>query len=289
MSVNMPNSKESKVLGSCHGQTPLQETRRGDLLDNGVFNNNKGVFKLESTHLMFELSHPERLKILSKLREKHMRLSELSKSMAVTTAEVSRHTERLVKAKLVEKNGDNYYRLTPFAFMILTEYSNIEYLTQNLDFFMHHNLTTLPRELHWFTAMADGELVEGALEVTSQIWDHNVGAKKFIYVISDQIMRAMVDITCKKIDSGVVVKKIYSSDAKIPSEYFKRNKENHEIRTMDDIPLALIVTDKNAGFSFRGENGNIDFSTSLKGDNENFRRWAAAVFEYFWKKAKPLL
>lgn len=244
---------------------------------------------MESTSLMFELSHHERLKMLNMLRKKRMRLSELSKSMDVTTAEVSRHMERLVKNKLVEKNGDNYYRLTPFAFMILTEYSNIEYLTQNIDFFLHHNLTTLPRELQWFAAMADGELVEGALEVTSQIWDHNVGAKKFIYVISDQIMRAMVDITCKKIDSGVVVKKIYSSDAEIPPEYLKRTKENHEIKTMEDIPLAMIVTDKSAGFSFKGENGNIDFSTSLKGDNENFRRWANVVFEYFWKRGRPLL
>jgi predicted transcriptional regulator len=238
---------------------------------------------------MFELSHPERLKILYMLKEERMRLSELSNSMDVTTAEVARHIERIVKAKLVEKNGDNYYKLTPFASMILTEFSNIEYLTQNIDFFIHHNLTTLPPELQWFAAMADGEMVEGALEVTSQIWDHNVGAKKFIYVISDQIMRAMVDIACEKIDSGLVVKKIYSSDAEIPPEYLKRNTENHEIRTMENIPLALIITDKVAGFSFRGENGHIDFSTSLRGDNENFRRWANAVFEYFWKRAKPRL
>jgi predicted transcriptional regulator len=238
---------------------------------------------------MFELSHTERLKMLGMLKDKPKRLSELSKSMDVTTAEVSRHMERLVKAKLVEKNGDNYYKLTPFAFMILIEYSNIEYLTQNIDFFLHHHLTTVPPELQWFAAMAEGELVDGALEVTSQIWDHVNGAKKYIYVISDQIMRAMVDKTCKKIDSGVVVKKIYSHDAEIPVEYLKRTKKNHEIRILNDIPLALIVTDKDAGFSFRGENGNIDFSTSLKGDNESFRRWANAIFEYFWKKARVRL
>ncbi len=244
---------------------------------------------MESTSLMFELSHPERLKMLHMLRGNPMRLSELSKMLDVTTAEVSRHMERLVKTRLVDKNGDNYYRLTSFAYMILTEFSNIEYLTQNIEFFLHHNLNGLPPELQWFGAMADGEMVEGALEVTSQIWENNVRAKKYIYVISDQIMRAMVDIICEKIDSGMIVRKIYRTDSEIPPEYLRINRDNHEIRTMDEIPLAMIITERDVGISFRGENGHIDFSTSLKGENEEFRRWASSIFEYFWKKAKPVL
>jgi predicted transcriptional regulator len=238
---------------------------------------------------MFELSHQERLKMLNILKEKSMRHSELSKSLDVTPTEVSRHLERLVKAKLVKKNGDNYYGLTSFASIILTEFSNIEFLTQNIDFFLNHNLTLLPPELQWFAAMADGELVEGALEITSIIIDYNEESKKYIHVMSDQVMRAVVDLTCKKIESGVDVKKIYSSDAAIPPEYLKTNNENHEIRTLEDIPLAMIITDKRAGFCFRGENGHIDFSSILVGENDIFRRWANAVFEYFWKKAQPIL
>jgi predicted transcriptional regulator len=121
------------------------------------------------------------------------------------------------------------------------------------------------------------------------MWEYNVGAKKYIYVISDQLMRAMVDITSKKIDEGVVVKKIYPKDISLPPEYTSRTGDNHEIRTLDEIPLSMIITDINAGISFRGENGHIDFSTSIKGESEDFRRWAASIFEYFWKKAKPIL
>jgi predicted transcriptional regulator len=51
----------------------------------------------------------------------------------------------------------------------------------------------------------------------------------------------------------------------------------------------LTLTEKNVGLSLRGENGHIDFSTSLKGNNGDFRKWGAAVFEHYWKKAKPLL
>jgi predicted transcriptional regulator len=254
-----------------------------------VFNNTTGAIKMESTSLMFELSHPERLRMLDMLREKSRRLSELSKEMNITTAEVSRHIERLIKAKLIEKNHGNYYKITRFASMILSEYSNIDFLTKNVDFFLNHNLGVIPQELQWLNSMAEGEFIEGALEITSLMWDYNKGAKNYIYEISDQVMRAMVDITSKKIDEGVIVKKIYPKDAQLPPEYTSRINENHEIRTLDEIPLSMIITERNAGLSFRGENGGIDFSTNIKGENEDFRRWVTAVFEYYWRKAKPIL
>jgi predicted transcriptional regulator len=244
---------------------------------------------MESTSLMFELSHSERLKMLHILRENPMRLSELSKKMDVTTAEVSRHMERLVKARFIEKNSDNYYKITRFGIVILNEFSNIDYLAQNADFVLNHNLTAIPPELQWFNSMATGRFIEGALEITSLMWEYNTEADKYIYVMSDQIMRALVEITCKKIDEGVEVRKIYPNEAEIPSDYLKKIKENHEIRTMDDVPLAMILTDKIAAFCFKGENGSIDFSSSLEGDNEIFRRWAGVVFDYFWKKAIPIL
>ena len=244
---------------------------------------------MKCTSLMFELSHPERLKMLNILRERPMRLSVISKKMDITTAEVSRHMDRMVKTKLIEKNGDNYYRITQFASIILNEFSNIDFLTKHVDFFLNHNLTLIPPEIQWFSAMAEGEFIEGALEITSLMWEYNLGADKYIYEISDQIMRAMVDITSKKIDEGVIVKKIYPKDAQIPYKYASRINENHEIRTLEEIPLSMTITDKNVGISFRGENGNIDFSSSIKGENEDFRRWAAAIFEYFWKKSKPIL
>jgi predicted transcriptional regulator len=50
----------------------------------------------------------------------------------------------------------------------------------------------------------------------------------------------------------------------------------------------MILTDNNAGLCFRGENGNIDFSTNIRGEKQQFRRWAISVFEHFWKRARPI-
>ncbi|UCG69048.1 MAG: helix-turn-helix domain-containing protein [Thermoplasmata archaeon] len=244
---------------------------------------------MDSTSLMFELSHPERMKILQLLEKEPMRLSDISKILDVTTTEVSRHLERLGRAKLLERNSKNRYHITSFAKIILSESSKFDYLIDNMDFFLDHDLSILPQHLHWFTSMAEGEIIEGALENASLIWDYNSGAKKYIHVISDEAMRGVVDITSKKIDQGVEVKKIYQKDAKIPPEYISRiRKKNHEIRTLDVIPLAFIITEKNTGMSFRSNNGKVDFSAGFTGDSESFRRWVNAIFDYFWDKAKPL-
>ena len=98
-----------------------------------------------------------------------------------------------------------------------------------------------------------------------------------------------MDINSKKIGNGVVVKKIYPEDAEIPQKYMSRIHKVHEIRTLDVIPLALIITDENAAVILRGKNKKVDFSVGMIGENEIFRRWISTIFEYFWNKAKPIL
>jgi predicted transcriptional regulator len=242
---------------------------------------------MESHSLMFELSHPERLKMLQMLEKEPLRLSDISKTLDVTTAEVSRHLERLGRANLLERNSENRYHITSFAKIILAESSKFDYLIDNMDFFLNHDITLLPPHLYWFTSMAEGEIIEGALENASRMWEYNKEAKNYIHVISDEIMRGMVDITSSKIDQGVEVKKIYPVDADIPPEYASRTVDNHEIRILKVVPLAMIITEKNTGMSFRGTNGKVDFSMGLSGEKEAFRRWTRAIFDYYWDKAKP--
>ncbi|UCG70153.1 MAG: ArsR family transcriptional regulator [Thermoplasmata archaeon] len=243
---------------------------------------------MESHGLMFELSHPERLKILEMIKENPMRLSHISKSLDVTTAEVSRHLERLVKASLIERDSDNFYNITSFAAIILSEFSKFDFLAHNKDFFLSHDLTLLPIHLHWFNSMAQGTLVEGTLEISSRIKDLSTEAEEYIYVMSNEIMRGLIDVDCKKNDEGVVLKKIYPQDAQIPDEYMERINESFQIRTIENVPLALKINEKTSGMAFKDKSGKVDFSVGLTGDNEAFCRWIKTIFDYYWDKAKPI-
>lgn len=236
---------------------------------------------------MFELSHPERLKILNMLKEKPMRLSHLSKKLDITTAEVSRHLDRLGNARLIERDSESSYNLTTFATITLTEVSNFDFLLKNVDYFLNHDLSQLPDHLHWFNSMAKGGFSSGTLETSSAIKEASVNAKKYVYVMSDEMMRALVPIDCKKNDEGVVFKKIYPKDIQLPPEYENRIDESFEIKTLKEVPCGLKMNDKIAGVALRDLDGKVDYSMGIVGEDESFRSWVRAIFDYYWDLARP--
>ncbi len=244
---------------------------------------------MESHKLMFELSYPERLKILHILDEKPMRLSHISKELDVTTAEVSRHLDRLVNAKLIERDSESNYNLTPFATIILTEMSNLDFLIKNVDYFLSHDLSSIPDHLQWFNAMAKGEFRGGTLEISSMIKETSANAEKFVYVMSEEVMRLLVELDCKKHEEGVVFKKIYPKNTDFPPEYMDRLNDTFQLRTLEKIPLALKMNEKIAGVALHDMSGKVDLSMGLVGEEESFRKWVNAIFDYYWGKAKPVV
>lgn len=244
---------------------------------------------MESYGLLFELSHPGRLNILHLLKDKPMRLSQLSKKLEVTTAEVSRHLDRLGKTRLIARDSENTYSITPFAALILSEVSKLDFLTKHIEYFLNHDLSIIPGHLHWYNLMAHGQLSKGTLETTSLIKDASVDARKYVHVISDQVMRGMVDIDCKKNKEGVVFKKIYPKGSELPAEYESRMGESFEIRTLQDIPLGLKINEKLAGVALRDSSEKVDYSEIMLGEDESFRKWVSALFDYYWERSKPIL
>jgi predicted transcriptional regulator len=118
---------------------------------------------------MFELSHPGRLETLRILKEKPHRLTDVSKVLDLTSAEVSRHLGRLSKAELVIKNGDGLYTLSPFGDIILQEVSKFNFLTKHHEYFLTHDFTVLPEELQWLTPLSNTRIVKGTLEIMSLV------------------------------------------------------------------------------------------------------------------------
>jgi predicted transcriptional regulator len=238
---------------------------------------------------MFELSHPERLHILNMLKDEPMRLSQLSKKLKITTAEVSRHLDRLGNARLINRDSSSNYSITPFAAIVITEVTKFDFLLKNLDFFINHNLSTIPVYLQRFSSMSKGYFIEGTLETSSMIKDTSIEAQEYINIISDQVMRGMIELDSKKNDEGVVYKKIYPKDAEIPEEYKARMGENFQIKTLEEIPLSLKMNERIAGVALRGINGKIDYSMGLVGEDESFRIWVHSIFDYFWSHAKSVI
>jgi predicted transcriptional regulator len=235
---------------------------------------------------MFELSHPSRLKALHILRDKPHRLTDISKVLDLTSAEISRHLGRLSEANLISKNGDGKYVLTPFGDVILFELSKLKFLTKNNVYFSNHDLSVIPEELHWLNAMSKSEMVEGTLEIMSMVEDLTKNAEKYVHLISQNPLRAVADLTVKTAKKGVEFKMLYQKGSNIPSEYKVKKKVPIEIRVIDSAPFSLKINEKRGGFVLPDMNGKVDFGFALSGSDPQFLKWLGLLFDHYWEKAE---
>jgi predicted transcriptional regulator len=244
---------------------------------------------MEDHELMFELSHPVRLETLRILNREPQRLTDISKVLDLTSAEISRHLGRLSKAQLITKNGEGRYSLTSFGDVILSEISSFNFLTVHQQYFSTHDMSVIPDELRWLNSISKCEFVEGTLEIMSLVGDLSKNAKKYIRVISDQPMRAMVEANLQIAKTGVDIKLIYPHGADIPDEYQKKKGMPIDIKLIEDVRLSLKLNEKNAGVALPDLSGKVDYKCAMMSEDPRFLRWSNLLFEYYWEKGRSVL
>ena len=242
---------------------------------------------MDEHELMFELSHKGRLETLRILKEKPHRLTDVSKVLDLTSAEVSRHLGRLSKAKLVIKNGEGMYTLSPFGNIILQEVAKFNFLTTHHEYFLTHDFTVLPEELQWLTPLSNTRIVTGTLEIMSLVEDLTREAKNMIWVMSVQPMRSMIDLSVKRAMEGINLKFIYSKGADIPKEYKTKKMIPLEVRVVPDLKVALKYNQQIAGIVLPDMSGKVDFGAALMGENPQFLKWVELLFDYYWERGEP--
>jgi predicted transcriptional regulator len=94
--------------------------------------------------LLFELSSIDRLDILFLLQKTPLKLSHVSKRLDFTVQETSRNISRLSEAKLVRKDVDGLYHLSPYGEESLNLLSGFRFLFSNSDYFIAHTLDKVP-------------------------------------------------------------------------------------------------------------------------------------------------
>jgi predicted transcriptional regulator len=153
---------------------------------------------LESlAELLFVLASIDRLQVLSFLREeKGYRLSDIAQRLNSSIQEASKHVARLKDQNLVEKNpSSGYYTLTILGKLVIKLLHSIEFLSENKEYLLTHNVSSLPEEFierigelqeHQYNAKAG--LV---LSFTQQVIHE---ADKFVWLMSDHSLIDIFDI-----------------------------------------------------------------------------------------------
>lgn len=96
------------------------------------------LMKLSS--LLFELSHPWRLKVLLLIAEEGQRHSYIAKKLEISPQETTRHLSRLQDAKLIDKDVQGFFRLTNYGKAVLTLLPGFEFFAEIGEDLVTHTL-----------------------------------------------------------------------------------------------------------------------------------------------------
>jgi predicted transcriptional regulator len=244
---------------------------------------------LETTcKLLFELSSNERMNVLLGLQKQRMKLSHISKKLDMTVTEASRHLQRLSEAKLIQKDVDGSYGLSPFGTLTLSLLLGLNFVSENRQYFLEHDVSYLPSEF----ISRIGELSASSLGTRDIMTGFRLAeimlqeASEYIWILSDQVLTSGVPIIGEKVKSGVEFRFIFPENLVPPPGV--KPVPGTQRRNLSRVEEIILMTDKEAWFGFPDLNGKIDYALFI-GKDPRFHKWCRDLFQYRWEQAKPAL
>jgi predicted transcriptional regulator len=251
--------------------------------------------------LLFILASVDRLTLLSDIAVERSKLNQLTAKLAATSQETSKHLMRLRSAKLINKDSDGLFDLTTFGKIIVKLVPSIRFLTKNREYFLSHDISSLPLEF----IERLGELQEGEYSGrVGLILAHTRGvvqdAEEYIWLMADHpIGEGEYVSRSGKLESScavrwrIIVPAGSSIDwTRVRSDVGtqKGRIEYHLITDPHDIKAGMALNEKTAGFTFPDTMGKLDFNSGFRSNNPIFRKWCQDLFVFHWnKKGKRVL
>jgi predicted transcriptional regulator len=245
--------------------------------------------------ILFILASVDRLTLLSEIAIEKCKLSQLTVKLSATPQETSKHLMRLRNAKLIEKDSEGFFGLTAFGKIIVNLVPSIRFLTQNREYFLSHDISSLPLEF----IERLGELQEGqyadkvgsVLALTQQVVQ---GAEEYIWLMADHRLGDQEYVTKSgKLESSSLTWRviIVPSGSSIDWAEIRRTVgthkgriEYHLIQDPNDIKAGMALNEKIAGVTFPDITGKLDFNSGFRSSNPLFRKWCEDLFVIHWNK-----
>jgi len=237
---------------------------------------------------MFELANEDRLRILVRLKEKPMRLTQVSEKLQLNMQETSRHLSRLSDAGLIFKNTEGLYSVRPFGGEILSLMHGFEFLSKYRDYFNDHDLSDLPLGFR----NRIGELRTCALskDVFSSLYmTENVirRAEEYIWMMSDQVLASTKPLLDEAVKKRAIKTRVILPDELVPPPEYEPLPlvaGRMERRTLKNIDLAIVMSGKEAQLAFRGNDGQMDFRAFSIVEPLPLN-WCKELYNYYWSIA----
>ena len=246
-----------------------------------------------------ELASEQRLKILSNLSTKSMRVSVLAKKIDVTSQEIHRNLERLSNSGFVKKGVDEHFHITTIGQLMLSQMPIMFFVTKNQKYFASHDVGVLPAKFSRRLGVLENcEHIKGVTNVLDKWKSIYNNSKEYIWDITNEAPSGMDETLLKRIKNDVKYRHIVSKDLDEHEErpsnlqklgyYDLINQGKIERKELTKTKTILILNEKEAGIIFPTSDGDPDLRHMFYGDSVMFLDWCVDYFDYYWKKSKKL-
>jgi predicted transcriptional regulator len=244
-------------------------------------------------NLLFELAGADRLEILFELRNCPLRLSYLSKRLDFTVQETSRNVSRLAESKLVVKEADGNFRLTPYGEETLKLLDGFDFLSKHSDYFATHMLSILPKEFSYNLASLKGsQLVDDVMVAFSNVEGMIQKAEEYIWILSNQVLVSTLSYIQEALKRGVEFKLILPKMVAPPKDAHERmlspiflqaiKAGTFEIRFLKKIDVQICLSEKEvAALCFLNTEGKMDYH-GFRATDELSLKWTEALYSHYW-------
>lgn len=247
--------------------------------------------------ILFELSNVDRYNILQALTTENYNVTNMSRHLALTTQEASRHLNRLAEAGLIVKNVSGEYGLTSYGKLVLSQATGIMFATSNKEYFTDHKTDGLPSEyLCQLTKLRESRLVTDVMVSFANIDRIIEEASEYIWRLTDRYNMMTLPKLEAATERGATLKLMQTKDFQYPPEWpgpgvvlrEARLDGKFEVRNSSEANIFIAMNENEVAIlAFPMESNLFDYRGFTSTDPE-FHDWCKELFQFYWTKAIPV-
>jgi predicted transcriptional regulator len=232
--------------------------------------------------LFFELASESRLSILREINRQNGKLRELARKLNLSTTDTFRQLQRLSDALLIQKQNDGSYGITQYGIFVLRFSNSIEFLFKHKAFFSSHDFARLPSQfLDRIGELSKAEFSSDTMASVNVVQRIIREADQYMWAGAAEQPLSIRPILEVSIPQGVKYKFLFHKQFIPATPTFPGMERAVEWRAIEDIPVNIVISEKEAGISFYLPNGKTDY-IGFFGKDPLFMNWVKDAFAYYW-------
>jgi len=247
-------------------------------------------------NLMFEFSSVDRVSILLLLKKTPLKLSHISEKLDFTVQETARNLSRLNDAKLISKDVDGLFHLTPYGEETLSLLSGFRFLLKNKEYFQTHSPATLPKRFELSVGIfEDAEFVNDVMIVFHNVENMIAESQESVCIVTNQILASTLPHLVQAMERGVTFRLLMPKDY-LPTKEIRKlvNTPTFEkaaktgkmdLHFIEKIDSFLCFSEMQiAALGFVNLEGKLDYA-GFRTQDPIALEWANALFSHYWNRS----